>query len=289
MPQAGSCANCPKRTGFNALLFADVRKDSCTDPQCFRAKLDAHISDTLQKKPELVQISSAWNNREGAPLGRNHYVELDVKRAKLANQAAKANPTQRTCEKMTDAIVMDGGRRGQTVKVCADPTCRIHHGNRPSPQEVTRQRAEERKRMEKEKLAITVRHRILAAILQRVSPPLKKSDLSLVAHYLISRLQFAEVAQIAKRHKVEVDATNGAPEHVLLKHVSRLDETELSRLVIEVSLIGLASRVPSKNESDALLSTAKHYRIEIEGLEKDVAQKFAEKQKKQTKGKAAVA
>ncbi|HKW17060.1 MAG TPA: ParB/RepB/Spo0J family partition protein [Terriglobales bacterium] len=289
MPEAGSCTNCPKRTGFNALLFADVRKDSCTDPQCFRAKLDAHVSKTLQKKPELVQISSAWNSREGAPLGRNRYLELDLKRAKLANQATKANPAQRTCEKMADAIVMDGGRRGQTVKVCADPACRIHHGNHPSRQEVARQRAEERRRMEKEKLAITVRHRILAATLQRVSPPLKKSDLLLVAQYLISRLQFAEVAQIAKRHKVEVDATNGVPEQILLKHVSRLDDIELSRLLIELSLISLASRVPSKQETDVLLTTAKHYRIEIEKLEKEVAQKFADKQKKETKAKKAVA
>jgi ParB family transcriptional regulator, chromosome partitioning protein len=30
VPEAGSCSNCPKRTGFNKLLFADVRKDSCT-------------------------------------------------------------------------------------------------------------------------------------------------------------------------------------------------------------------------------------------------------------------
>ena len=44
VPEAGSCVNCPKRTGFNKLLFADVRKDSCTDPQCFRAKVDAHIA-----------------------------------------------------------------------------------------------------------------------------------------------------------------------------------------------------------------------------------------------------
>ena len=29
VPEAGSCANCPKRTGFNKLLFPDVRKDSC--------------------------------------------------------------------------------------------------------------------------------------------------------------------------------------------------------------------------------------------------------------------
>jgi ParB family transcriptional regulator, chromosome partitioning protein len=29
LPKCGSCVNCPKRTGFNKLLFADVRKDSC--------------------------------------------------------------------------------------------------------------------------------------------------------------------------------------------------------------------------------------------------------------------
>jgi hypothetical protein len=29
VPAAASCVHCPKRTGFNKLLFADVRKDSC--------------------------------------------------------------------------------------------------------------------------------------------------------------------------------------------------------------------------------------------------------------------
>ena len=29
VPDAGSCTNCPKRTGFNKLLFSDARKDSC--------------------------------------------------------------------------------------------------------------------------------------------------------------------------------------------------------------------------------------------------------------------
>jgi hypothetical protein len=94
---------------------------------------------------------------------------------------------------MAEAIVMDGGRRGQTVKVCADPNCRVHHPSTPSPQQVARQRAEERKRIEKEKLAITVRHRVLATILQRVSAPLKKADLLTVAHYLISRLSYHQI------------------------------------------------------------------------------------------------
>jgi ParB family transcriptional regulator, chromosome partitioning protein len=151
VPAAGSCVNCPKRTGFNKLLFADVRKDSCTDPQCFRAKVDAHIAKTMETKPELVQISSAWNTREGAPLGRNRYVELQIKKAKANGNVAKQPPFQKPCEKMADAIVMDGGNRGQVVKVCADPNCRVHHGDRPSPQQLQRDRAQERKRIEKER------------------------------------------------------------------------------------------------------------------------------------------
>lgn len=184
---------------------------------------------------------------------------------------------------------MDGGRQGQIVKVCGDPAYRIHHSQRPSPQEVARQRAQERKRMEKEKPAITVRHRILAAMLQRVSPPLKKADLILVARHLVSSLQFAQVLQIAKRRKVDVETNNGAPERDLLKHVSLLDEIELSRFLIDLSLLDSAYRLPSKDSDDVLLSVARHYRIETEKIEKEVAQKFAVEQKKEAKVKKAVA
>jgi ParB family transcriptional regulator, chromosome partitioning protein len=119
--------------------------------------VDAHIAKAMEKKPELVQISSAWSSRDGAPLGRNRYVELELRKAKTQSQTARANPTQKPCEKMTEAIFMDGGKRGQIVKVCADPSCRTHYGNRPSPQAMARERAEERKRIAKQKLAITIR------------------------------------------------------------------------------------------------------------------------------------
>jgi ParB/RepB/Spo0J family partition protein len=40
---AGSCAECPKRTGANPDLFSDVgRADVCTDPECFNGKRAAH-------------------------------------------------------------------------------------------------------------------------------------------------------------------------------------------------------------------------------------------------------
>jgi ParB family transcriptional regulator, chromosome partitioning protein len=158
----------------------------------------------METKPELVQISSAWNTREGAPIGRNRYVELQIKKAKANGNLAKQPPFQKPCEKMADAIVMDGGNRGQVVKVCADPDCRVHHSDRPSPQQLERDRAQERKRIEKEKIAITARHRILSAILERVSVPLKKADLLTIAQHVLSSLPYTRLPLLAKRHKLEI-------------------------------------------------------------------------------------
>src|SRR5690606_10717479 len=40
---AGACKTCPKRTGFEPDLFADVEHtDTCTDPVCYQAKVNAH-------------------------------------------------------------------------------------------------------------------------------------------------------------------------------------------------------------------------------------------------------
>jgi len=136
-------------------------------------------------------------------LGRNQYVELEIKKAKPNGASTKLSPVQKPCDKMVDAIVMDGWKRGQTVKVYADPNCRVHHPNTPSPQQIERGRAAERKRIEKEKLAITTRHGILAAILQRVSALFKKANLLTVAHYLIAHLAYNQIPAVAKRHNVE--------------------------------------------------------------------------------------
>ena len=78
---AGSCADCPKRTGHNKLLFGDdlgKQGDQCTDPRCYNAKLAAHVAKTVAAKPNLVQISTAYGGqKEGSPvLPRNKYTAI---------------------------------------------------------------------------------------------------------------------------------------------------------------------------------------------------------------------
>lgn len=47
---AGSCKDCPRRTGANPDLFAEVNSaDLCTDPACYHAKADAHRAAMIAK------------------------------------------------------------------------------------------------------------------------------------------------------------------------------------------------------------------------------------------------
>jgi ParB/RepB/Spo0J family partition protein len=49
LPQAGSCSTCPKRTGADPDLFADVKSaDTCIDPACYHAKEEAHAAAQVQ-------------------------------------------------------------------------------------------------------------------------------------------------------------------------------------------------------------------------------------------------
>lgn len=58
VPAAGPCTTCPKRTGNQAELFADVDSpDVCVDPACFAAKKDAHwkiVSAAAKEKGHRV-------------------------------------------------------------------------------------------------------------------------------------------------------------------------------------------------------------------------------------------
>ena len=76
MPAAGNCTTCPKRTGANPDLFADVQSvDICTDPACFHAKEAAHRASVLataeKRGMRLIEgdeakeiIPHQWNPRK---------------------------------------------------------------------------------------------------------------------------------------------------------------------------------------------------------------------------------
>lgn len=124
-PEAGACVTCPRRSGFNTSLFADVQGDQCLDAACFQGKVAAHIDRELAARPELVQIETAWRppaeQRPGA-LTRNAYREI----------AQPDNPdAEPPCPSAKASVIVYGKNVGRTVTVCLDDECPVHTNHAP--------------------------------------------------------------------------------------------------------------------------------------------------------------
>src|SRR5216683_3940452 len=200
--EAGSCANCPKRTGFNTLLFSEVREDSCADAACFNRKLDAHIAQRIAKMPNLVQISHGYRTTDETPvLPRREYVEVVTRKNSKSKDAL---PEHKLCNHLTPAIHTDGMEKGRLVKVCANPDCKVHFANRQKEEEQRlRWKAGKQAENRKAKQTVNLRYRILAEVLKRVKPPFGNEELRIVAQFILRSLSHDLACRLAKRHGLE--------------------------------------------------------------------------------------
>lgn len=72
LPAAGSCKDCPKRTGANPDLFTDVKgPDLCIDPTCYKKKEEAHTAALVRQAKDKGQTVIAGD--EAKELVVNHY------------------------------------------------------------------------------------------------------------------------------------------------------------------------------------------------------------------------
>ena len=95
-PEAGSCKECPKRTGANPDLFSDVgAADVCTDPPCFHKKESAHTALQLSQAHERGQTVIA--GREAKTLMPNSYGGIE---GYLRLDDKRDSPTDKTLRKM---------------------------------------------------------------------------------------------------------------------------------------------------------------------------------------------
>ncbi len=122
-PAAGACVTCPRRSGYNTSLFADVQGDQCLDGPCYQTKITAHIDRELAAGPELVQIENGWRSaREQRPgaVQRGHFREIEP-----IAENRDAEPVA-ICAAARLAIIVYGKRVGTTLTVCTDNNCPVH-------------------------------------------------------------------------------------------------------------------------------------------------------------------
>lgn len=287
VPAAGSCADCPKRTGHNKLLFADFKAaDSCTDPACYASKVEAHIAQIVAAKPELVQISTAYGRQaEGsAVLSRNRYTEIRTEKAASKEEAKRLE--FKVCKFTRDAIVTDGSERGELRKVCNEPTCPVHHPPRPtSRSNDDKCKAEQEKRRREEAIANATGIRVLSSIGAAVPVRLTKRDLQFVMEKLAALLDERRLEILARQHGIKRTKDAEAIDKLFTAFVRRADEGTLGRLLVESTILLTAAR---GNAAQVLRDAAGVYKVDTDAIALKVKQEFAAKEKAKTAGKPKV-
>lgn len=280
VPEAGSCLECPKRTGYNTLLFEGMThsgSDQCTDPKCYALKLDEHVRRTVAAKPKLVQISTAYGRpAEGSPVvTRSQYVEIrsdKPKRKELANQ-----PEYKTCKYTTEAIVAEGSEKGALTKVCANLECSVHHPKKQRQVAVDPAfKAEQEKRRREEAIANATGLRVLAAIGDAVPVRLMKRDLLFIAERMVNLLDESRTAILAKQHGIKKAKESESIVKLFAAFLRRSDEGTLGRAVVEAVILLTASR---GNTAHVLRDAATVYKVDTDTIAAKIKQELAVKDK----------
>jgi ParB family chromosome partitioning protein len=278
VPTAGSCVDCPKRTGHNKLLFADLsgKSDACTDPNCYAAKLEAHVKAKVSAKPELVQISTAYKQQpEGEKaIPRNKYVEIREEKPDTPEKAKW--PEFKTCKYTTEAIVADGIDKGELRKVCTEPTCPVHHPKKQTSKADASFKAEQEKRRREEALANATGGRVLQTIVAAVPVRLMKRDLLFVAEQLLRLLDERRLEVVARGEGIKAKEGESVAK-LLAAFVRKTDEGVLGKLIVETVVL-LSARTQVDGDK-TLRAAAQVYGVDTEAIVLKVKQEFAAKDK----------
>jgi ParB/RepB/Spo0J family partition protein len=161
LPTAGSCANCPKRTGNDPLLFPEMRRKSiCTDRVCYHRKVEALVQIRVKplqmagEKPLRISHAPAWQAKD-----RNPDVSYEGE-YRIAQKKAE-------CPHAKPAVVIDGPDAGKLLHV---------------------ERAARAKEALAERIERQTRIRILNAIRKKCSGTLPRLDFEMAALDYFERL-----------------------------------------------------------------------------------------------------
>jgi ParB family chromosome partitioning protein len=286
---AGSCADCPKRTGHNKLLFGDdlgKQGDQCTDPRCYNAKLAAHVAKAVAAKPNLVQISTAYGGqKEGsAVLPRNKYTAIRDDKPQKKEDAQR--PEFKVCRFATDAIITEGSDIGTIHKVCANPDCPIHHASKQRPATDAAFKAEQEKRRREEAIAHATGLRVLKATSDAVPVRLMKRDLLFVTERLAAALDERRLAVLLRIHGIGGKANGAvdAPAKMLAAFLRKSDESTIGRVLVAITVLQAAH---NPNESaKALREAAEFYKVDVAAITAKVKEEVTAKEKAQATRKA---
>lgn len=299
VPAAGSCKECPKRTGNNPDLFGDVDDaDVCTDPKCFEDKRQAHflkLKENAEKKG--VKVIEGEAARKLMPYGTHSlgggYVPLD--------NTCEDDPEHRTYRQILGkeapvAAIIETNPTYESkrplIEVAQQKTLAEALKKAGIVPEPTKDDADAKKRKavrEKEEAAIQIeetwRARLFQAVREKfgarfaVTKLLAPEELTLIAIALFERaVEWGgeyELLMATWGHPVKEDLDDQDQIDAFTRHIATLDAPALCLFLTDLALIG-ETDVPrwaflnSNEKPERLLAEAKRLGIDAAALKKAV-------------------
>jgi ParB family chromosome partitioning protein len=268
LPKAGACARCPKRTGSNPLLFPEVRqKSTCTDRECYRAKVEALVQiqakplEEKGEKPLRVSQAPAWQANGHA---KDVLFEGQYRKAKAKGE----------CPDTKAAVLIDGKSAGSIFYLCQTEKCDVHNRvtrYQPTPQE----QAQRKKEALSERVEKLSRVRILEAISKKLPEALSRPDLEMVAFDYFRRLGHDNHRRLSKLYVWEEKKSKASwggetvdYEKLATTAVQSMKPADLNRFLVLCALVsdlycpGYNPRQPLEKNSN-LARTAVRHKIDL--------------------------
>lgn len=260
--QAGSCVECPKRTGFAASLFPDIQNhDTCTDPGCFQRKLAAFLASkredlTKLPGPKPVNVSTEWNNygREKLP-----------KETLFVNNYRRLKDKDDECESARNGLIVHGDHIGHTLRICSDEKCKKHHpGRSMTPQE----RASNKRQREKTKLQAAIRETTIDAIVGKVTKDLTTTEVLVILESVLHRALTDTQRELCAYYELEpVKQQYGRDfQKPLLTMACKTTASQLNQMLMACALF---------QSPDELPHTAKTFLVDMKAIEKRCREELA--------------
>jgi ParB family chromosome partitioning protein len=282
LPKAGACAPCPKRTGRNPLLFPEVRqKSTCTDRECYRAKVEALVQiqakplEEKGEKPLRVSQAPAWQANGHA---KDVLFEGQYRKAKAKGE----------CPNTKAAVLIDGKGAGSIFYLCETEKCDVHNRvtrYQPTPQE----QAKRKKEALAERVEKLSRARVLEAIRKKLPDVLPRQDLEMVAIDYFRRLGHDNHRRLSKLYTWEEKKTKtswGAQtvdyEKIATAAVQAMTAADLHRFLIVCAIVSdlyCPGYDPTQSlaKDSNLARTAMRYNVDSAKISKAVRADFSKK------------
>lgn len=281
VPAAGACTTCPKRTGAQPELFADVESpNTCTDPTCFAEKREATWKATAAAaRAKGREVLSEAEAKKVFPYGgsidsRSKYVDLADRAYELGDGKksfkgllGKAHLPPVTIARDNHGDVHELVTRDDLKKALKAA------GVEKEPQSLGRGGDEQKKIRERVALQRATLERALGQIVTATEATKGGTELLIetwrfIAACIVERGWSDECALVAKRRGLEAGGRSGAGD-ALAEMIGEMAESELRGLVVEV----LCARPPNTyttGHSPRLQEACRLYGVDLKAIEREV-------------------